>query len=165
MNYWPSRFDSTRVAERFPISKAHVSGIREKVQITKPDQVLWSPVDPHIVGCGIHIKEVSHGGYTKELSGALTTRFFGKLLTSVRLSMIHKLSWRTNGGHRGLRTRLLNHHAKMDITLSELEFWTPEKTCSNELYIRSPHCKKKHVMCNCESRTGLIKFTKYYGQN
>jgi catalase len=40
VNYWPSRFDSTRVAERFPISKAHVSGIREKTVIPKENNFI-----------------------------------------------------------------------------------------------------------------------------
>nr|QCF46606.1 catalase [Pohlia nutans] len=40
VNYWPSRFDSLRLAERFPISKAHVSGIREKTVIPKENNFI-----------------------------------------------------------------------------------------------------------------------------
>ncbi|CAM6029368.1 hypothetical protein BDL97_13G072600 [Sphagnum fallax] len=35
VNYWPSRFNAVRVSEKFPISKSHVSGIREKTVIAK----------------------------------------------------------------------------------------------------------------------------------
>ena len=115
-----------------------------------------------IVVCGISHRRgsISWRIYTRKKYPVLRQQdSSGSSRQSVRFFMTHKLSWRTNGGHRGLRTRLLNNHAiEMKVTLSFPQCWTRKKNWSNELSIHSPHSsKKKHVMCNCESRTGLKK--------